>query len=85
MDSEILVDRIRLRQYAIYHVVALVQTGSFLQHILRFGFGWVGCSKGVDVGSNVCEEVLPVASLGDGGLQTPEFLTMLTQDFTMAG
>lgn len=85
LDAKVLIDRIRLCQHAIDRTMALVEPSPFLQHVFGFRFGRIGTSKSVNVGPDIRQEVLTVASFSDGGFEPSEFLAMLAQEFAMAG
>lgn len=49
LDTEILIDGIRLAQHAVYHAVAVLDSAPLFEHVLGLGSGGVGCAIGADV------------------------------------
>ena len=68
LEPKALIDRIRLTEYAICHVVAVVYPASFAKHILCFRRLWIICMVCVDVAPHICQEVCPVPRFLDLGL-----------------
>ncbi len=68
LDAKVLIDGVGLGQDAVDHVVALVEAPALLEHVFRLRLGRVRAAEGIDVGTDVGEEMLPIAGLGDGRL-----------------
>lgn len=49
LDTEVLVDGIRLAQNAVHHAVAVLDSAPLFEHVLGLGGGRVGCAIGADV------------------------------------
>ena len=86
LDSKILIDGIRLTQNTINHVVAIVDSTPFVQHILCFGrLGIIATrSISVDIGPYIRQQVGTRPSFGDERADPSEFATVISEDLTVA-
>jgi len=68
LDSEIIIHGISLAQHTIRDIMRVVDTRPLVEHVLRFGGGWVCGAVGIDVRTHIREEVGAIASFSEGRL-----------------
>jgi hypothetical protein len=84
LHAKPLIDRIRLAEHTIHHIVTVVDPAPLLQHVLGLCLGGVGGAVGVDVGADVGEEVLAVAGLRDGRSEALELAFVVEENVAVA-
>lgn len=61
LQPKVLVNRIRLAQHPVHHIMALIDPTPLLEHVVCFRLARVGSAVGVDIGADVGKEVGSIA------------------------
>ena len=80
LRAHVLAHRIRLAQHPIHGIVAAVEAGALVEHVVGLGGGGVaaGAVRG-DVGAHAAQQALAVARRGQGLAQPPPLAPVLGQ------
>jgi hypothetical protein len=85
LHPKTLIDRVRLTQHAIRHIMAVIDASPLVEHVFCFGCGGIAGAVGVDVGADGGEEVRAGAGVGDGGFEAVELAAVVEEDLAVAG
>ena len=85
LDPEVLVDGIGLAEYAVHHVMTVVDPPALLEHVVCLSCAGIRCAVGINIGADIGEKVGAVARLRHGGRQALQLAAVVLKDFTVAG